>query len=367
MAVCIVWGAVLLFVNESARQGLFAWANGLFRETKTAVAESPTMKVAVNLLLFTTHLTPKHQPLLESLRGLGADGVEVPILEGTPDHYGRMNEMIWNIWEEESSISAVTMTSKEADMSSPNRKVRDRGVTVFKKKVDCAVALGSEALVGPFSSPWALWPKDRAGRDLSGERLVEEMEKRLQLAVPCLQEVADYACARSVALCTEYLNPWELPYLNTIGQCTWLSRLVNRANFGILADTAHEAAGAGPKIFGKEIKKLTNATPLRIHISAPVHRGDITESSIDWSMLSTLKAIGWNGTLTLEIFNAVAPFAQGARLNRTSWTEAECLEMVERAIPFVKEKWESASSTLFQSPGHTSRERDVFDPGFSIP
>ncbi len=309
--------------------------------------KSKTMNVAVNLLSFTTHLTPKHRPILEALKELGADGVEVPIFESNPDHYARMNEVIWNVWEEKGSISAVTMTTEKTDMSSRNRKVRDRGVKAFKKKVDCAQALGAEALVGPFSSPWALWPKDRAGRDLFGDRLVEEMERRLAFAVPGLKVVADYACTKSVALCTEYLNPWELPYINTIGQCAWLSRQVNLDNFGILMDTAHEAAGLGPDILLETLERVMRwSMPLRVHISAPIHRGDITKSSIDWRILSMLKTIGWDGTLTLEIFNAVPPFAGGARLNRPSWTEVECLQMIGKAIPFVREKWENASSTF---------------------
>ena len=40
------------------------------------------MKVGFNLLLWTSHVTEQHFPLLPKLKKAGYDGVEIPILEG---------------------------------------------------------------------------------------------------------------------------------------------------------------------------------------------------------------------------------------------------------------------------------------------
>ena len=45
------------------------------------------MKLAFNLLLWTTHVTQEHFPLFAELKRSGYDGVEIPIFEGTPEHF----------------------------------------------------------------------------------------------------------------------------------------------------------------------------------------------------------------------------------------------------------------------------------------
>ncbi len=45
------------------------------------------MKVGFNMLLWTTHVTEKDLPLLETLKKVGYDGVEIPLFEGQPAHF----------------------------------------------------------------------------------------------------------------------------------------------------------------------------------------------------------------------------------------------------------------------------------------
>src|SRR3989338_714252 len=283
------------------------------------------MKVSVNLLLFTTHLTPKksHRKLLADLKALGADGVEVPIFEGDPEHYANVGKYVFDQFGD-ACMTAVSMVDEKADPSSPNRRVRERALRQLMHRIDCARALGARALVGPFTSPWAVWPK-RNGQTLFGDKLVAEMERRLENAVPVLREAADYAGQYGMRLLTEYLNPWELPYVNTFGQARIVAEKVDSPTFGILADTAHEAAGGGIEMFYRNVQALAGKYPLHIHISAPYHRGCISRSSVDWQFLSVLKSLNWQGHLVVELFNAVQPFASGARLNRESWTYEQCL------------------------------------------
>ncbi|MDO8594791.1 MAG: sugar phosphate isomerase/epimerase family protein [bacterium] len=306
------------------------------------------MKISINLLLFLMHLKLSHRKLLGDLKRCGADGVEVPIFEGTPDHYERVGAMIREIWPD-GPITAVSMVAPDADPSSPNAQVRKRGVALLKSRIDCASALGAEALVGPFTSPWALWPK-RRGKTLSGDALIDEMQRRIALAVPCLREVATYGREKRgiVEVATEYLNPWELPFVNTFPQAAAFVDAVSHPNLGILFDTAHEAAGAGTKAFYHAVKRyLESKGYLRAHISSPYTRGDIVDSAINWELIAVLKSLGWKGNLVVEMFNAKPPFAEGARLNRRPWSMGQCLDRVRAGISFTREQWERASGSLW--------------------
>ncbi len=45
------------------------------------------MKTGMNLLLWTSHVTAEHFPILKDLKKAGYDTVEIPMFEGDPQHY----------------------------------------------------------------------------------------------------------------------------------------------------------------------------------------------------------------------------------------------------------------------------------------
>jgi D-psicose/D-tagatose/L-ribulose 3-epimerase len=48
------------------------------------------LKLGFNLLLWTTHVTDAHWPIIEKLNATGYDGVEIPMFEGEPEHYAKL-------------------------------------------------------------------------------------------------------------------------------------------------------------------------------------------------------------------------------------------------------------------------------------
>ena len=52
------------------------------------------MKVGFNMLLWTTHVTEEDFPLLETLKKVGYDGVEIPLFEGQPAHFEKVGKAI---------------------------------------------------------------------------------------------------------------------------------------------------------------------------------------------------------------------------------------------------------------------------------
>ena len=45
------------------------------------------MKLGMNMLLWTTHVTPEDYPNLEKIKAAGFDGVEIPLFEGDDAHF----------------------------------------------------------------------------------------------------------------------------------------------------------------------------------------------------------------------------------------------------------------------------------------
>ena len=52
------------------------------------------MKFGFNLLLWTTFVTEEHRPLLDLLKEIGYDGVEIPSGDGPVEHYRGLAAMI---------------------------------------------------------------------------------------------------------------------------------------------------------------------------------------------------------------------------------------------------------------------------------
>jgi D-psicose/D-tagatose/L-ribulose 3-epimerase len=52
------------------------------------------MTAGFNLLLWTTHVTDQHLPLLAALKAAGYDGVEVPVFEGEVAHFRKLGQAV---------------------------------------------------------------------------------------------------------------------------------------------------------------------------------------------------------------------------------------------------------------------------------
>ena len=52
------------------------------------------MLLGFNLLLWSTHITEEHFPLLAEIKKAGYDGVELPIFDGTPEHFAHVGQAL---------------------------------------------------------------------------------------------------------------------------------------------------------------------------------------------------------------------------------------------------------------------------------
>ncbi len=106
------------------------------------------MKYGMNLLLWSGELSDSMLPTLEKLKGMGFDGVEIPLFNLDLDYayWGKkLNDLGL-------ARTAVTVRNVEDNPISPDASVRAKGVDLNKKTLDCCAACGAESLIGPYHS-----------------------------------------------------------------------------------------------------------------------------------------------------------------------------------------------------------------------
>jgi D-psicose/D-tagatose/L-ribulose 3-epimerase len=102
------------------------------------------MKAGFSLLLWTSHVTEQHFPIIEKLARAGYDGVEIPILGGTPAHYAKVLKVVQ---DNGLACDVVTnMPDAAHNPLSPNRKQRQSALDFMKRVIDCTKALGADLL-----------------------------------------------------------------------------------------------------------------------------------------------------------------------------------------------------------------------------
>ena len=65
------------------------------------------MKTGFNLLLWTAHVTAEHTAILKGIKKAGYDTVEIPVFEGTSEHYARIGEVLDKLGLERSAVSLI--------------------------------------------------------------------------------------------------------------------------------------------------------------------------------------------------------------------------------------------------------------------
>src|SRR5688572_1061195 len=105
------------------------------------------MKLGFNLLLWTTHVTDDHWPIIEKLKATGYDGVEIPIFQGEPEHYARLGARLRDAGLASTGIGVMPGNGKSAVSDNPTE--RAAALDHIKWLIDCTAALGGDLAAGP--------------------------------------------------------------------------------------------------------------------------------------------------------------------------------------------------------------------------
>ena len=282
------------------------------------------MKTGFDMLLWTTHVTEEHLPLLEKLKKIGYDGVEIPVFEADTAHFEKVGKAI-----KDNGLACASVTVIPDEQHNPisaDAKHRKAAIEYLKWAIDCSQALGSEVLCGPFYQPLGVF---------SGQGPTEEEKQR---AVQVHRQAADFAAKANLILAIEFLNRFECYLLNTLADAAQYVQRVNHPNVGVLFDTFHANI---------EEKDPVGCISSHIDVIKHVHisendRGTPGTGHIDWpGTFKALRSGGYERWLVVEAFGRALPdLAAATRVWRDFFTSQE--QVYTEALKFIKQQWQDA-------------------------
>jgi len=281
------------------------------------------MRTSMNLLLWTTHVTAEHYPLLKKLRETGYDGVEIPVFEGEEAHYRALGKELKSLGL---GSTAVTVCNPDTNPISPDASVRQRALDHLKWALDNVAAMGGEILCGPYHSALGYF---------TGTGPTEEERRR---AVEVLRAAAEHGQKVGVKLAIEYLNRFECYFLTHAAEAHALVKAVNHPNFKMMYDTFHA------HIEEKDVTKaLGSCLPDVIHVHVSENdRGTPGTGQVRWKeTFQTLRRGGYDGWLTIEAFGRALPgLAAATKIWRDLFSHPE--EVYTQGLRFIRVMWEQA-------------------------
>jgi len=277
------------------------------------------MKFGMNLLLWTGELSEELIPVLETLKGMGYDGVELPIFNLDLD-YGAWAKRLDDIGLER---TAVTVRGDEDNPISPDASVREKGVDLTKKTLDCCQAVGATHLVGPYHSALGVF----SGKGPS--------EDEWKWGVDSMRQVAEHAEQAGVTLGVECLNRFETYLLNTHKDSARLAREVNHPNCRVMYDTFH--ANIEEKDIPQAIRDCADVL-CHVHISEN-DRSTPGGGNGRWGEnFTTLKEVGYDGWLMIEAFGLALPeLAAATKIWRKMFESEE--QLARDGLKFMKDQY----------------------------
>lgn len=276
------------------------------------------MKTGMNLLLWTTEVTAEHDALLDQLKAIGFDSVEIPVFAvDDPAPYERLGKRLKSLGL---GATAVTVMTPETNPISADPVIRRAAVAQLEKVLDCCSAFGCEILCGPIHSAIGVF---------SGHGPTDD---EFKAGVETLSQVAEKAQARGIRLACEYLNRFENYFLTTAADTARFVRAVNHPSLRMMYDSFH--ANIEEKDQAKAIASCARET-IHVHVSEN-DRGIPGTGQVHWdSFWSGLKSSGYDGYLTIEAFGRALPaLAAATRVWRDLFPDA--MGLCTDGLAFVK-------------------------------
>ncbi len=276
------------------------------------------MKIGMNLLLWTTHVTEALDPVLEQIKAMGFDAVEVPIFDtASLAPFERLGKRLGSLGL---TATAVTVMGPETNPISPDAKIRDAAVAHLDRVLECGQQFGCEILCGPIHSAIGVF---------SGEGPTDDEFKR---GVETLARAAEKAQARGIKLAIEYLNRFEIYFLTTAEQASRFVKAVNHPSCKMMYDSFHA------HIEEKSQKGAIAAAASEIihaHVSEN-DRGVPGTGQVDWEgYFGGLRSIGYEGYYTIEAFGrALPPLAAATKVWRDLFPDP--MGLCRDGLAFIK-------------------------------
>lgn len=277
------------------------------------------MKIGMNMLLWTNHVTEQHYQVFDKLKETGFEGIEIPLGEGDIVHYTAIGNQIASL---DMGVTCVTSLLEDTNIASPDAGIRNAGLERLKWAIDVAHAAGADVICGPIHSAFAYFTRQPPTLD----------EKKWSAEI--LHKTGDYAQQAGIMLAPEALNRFECYLVNTMADLKELVDAVDHPNVGAIYDTHH--ANVEEKSQGGAIHTISSHLK-HVHISEN-DRGTPGKGQINWDeVFSALKAVNYDGWITIEAFCTIIPdFANAINVWR-DFSPSD--EIYQEGFEFIKNQW----------------------------
>lgn len=274
-------------------------------------------KIGFNLLVWSGGIPDSFRETTERLKAIGYDGVECFMEERDVSVYKKFGGHLRQTGLEATCVLGV---GPDENPVSESQAVRQKGLDRLKQAVDCAEAIGSKVICGPFHSAFATFTDRRPPTD-----------DEFKWSAEVLHDAGEYSAKAGIVLAVEALNRFECYLCNTMEQLNRLVTMTSHRNVKAMFDTHHANI---------EEKKLSTALRQIGPVLAHVHisendRGTPGDGHIPWDeTFSTLAGIKYEGWLTIEAFTRNDPnFANAINV----WREySKPWDMAEKGLSFIK-------------------------------
>jgi D-psicose/D-tagatose/L-ribulose 3-epimerase len=281
------------------------------------------MRTGINLLLWTPFVDEGHLPLMEQIKELGYDGVELPLGAGDLKHYETLGPQIKNL----ELVANACMAPEEKDNpASPDPAVRAKALLRLQDTVRMTTALGGHVLCGPLHSAFKVF----SGKGPTSDEM--------RWSADVLASAAEFAVDYGVQLNIEPLNRFECYLVNTVAGAAKIVDLAGHPNLGLHYDTHHmhieednasAAIARGADILG------------HVHISEST-RGIPGTGQVAWEdTFRALHDVGYDGWFTIEAFSRADPdFAAAIHIWRDFCDDP--MTLARQGLAFMRDSWERA-------------------------
>jgi D-psicose/D-tagatose/L-ribulose 3-epimerase len=278
------------------------------------------MKFGMNLLLWTGDINDSILPVIESLKKIGFDGVELPMFAPDDKKFAAFGKRLDGLGL---ARTAVTIRGVDDNPISPNADVRRKGIELTKATLDCCAAAGCTHLVGPYHS--ALGHFSGAG----------PTQDEWKWGVESMRQVAEHAGNVGVTLGVECLNRFETYLLTSHGDSARFAREVGHPSCKVMYDTFH--ANIEEKSVKGAIKDCADVL-CHVHISEN-DRSTPGAGAVRWDEnFDALKEVGYDGWLMIEAFGLALPeIAAATKIWRRMYQSEE--QLARDGLAFMKQQY----------------------------
>jgi D-psicose/D-tagatose/L-ribulose 3-epimerase len=248
------------------------------------------MKTGMNLLLWTDHVTEAHDGLLDQIKALGFDAVEVPIFDtSSTKPYERLGQRLKSLGLR---ATAVTVMGPETNPISPDPAIREAAVAHLDRVFECGQAFDCEILCGPTHSAIGVFSGNAPTRD------------EFEAGVETFKMVGEKAASRGIRVALEYLNRFEIYFLTTAAQAVRFVEAVDHPSVKMMYDSFH--ANIEEKDQARAFASCARHV-IHVHVSEN-DRGVPGTGGVNWpSFWSGINGNNYDGFLTIEAFGRALP------------------------------------------------------------